>query len=123
MEYHNCAIILLGQLYTMWNDSQNYGILGHGNQVIHWVPKKVKGPLEGIPISSISYGPWHTTMLTFVLRLFTFVDGKFGVLGHWDNKSATSPLEVLSQKMIMNYKSILWGMSYYYSGRSYGGIF
>lgn len=97
-EYHSCAVTLSGDLYTWGNGSHNYGILGHGNQVSHWVPKKVNGPLEGIPVSSISCGPWHTAVVTSAGQLFTFGDGTFGVLGHGDNKSAASPREVLSLK-------------------------
>ncbi|KAH9318737.1 hypothetical protein KI387_020506, partial [Taxus chinensis] len=97
-EYHSCAVTLSGDLYSWGNGSHNIGILGHGNQVSHWVPKKVNGPLEGIPVSSISCGPWHTAVVTSAGQLFTFGDGTFGVLGHGDHKSAALPREVLQLK-------------------------
>lgn len=97
-EYHTCAVTLSGDLYTWGNGTHNFGILGHGNEVSHWVPRKVNGPLEGIHISSISCGPWHTAAVTSAGQLFTFGDGTFGVLGHGDHKSAASPREVLSLK-------------------------
>ncbi|KAI4305933.1 hypothetical protein L6164_029259 [Bauhinia variegata] len=97
-EYHTCAVTLSGDLYTWGNGTYNYGLLGHGNQVSHWVPKRVNGPLEGIHVSSISCGPWHTAVVTSAGQLFTFGDGTFGVLGHGDQKSVSIPREVESLK-------------------------
>ncbi|KAK4408306.1 PH, RCC1 and FYVE domains-containing protein 1 [Sesamum angolense] len=95
-EYHSCAVTLSGDLYT-WGEG-NFGLLGHGNEVSHWVPKRVNGPLEGIHVSSISCGPWHTAVVTSAGQLFTFGDGTFGVLGHGDRESVSKPREVESLK-------------------------
>ncbi|KAK9062710.1 hypothetical protein SSX86_019899 [Deinandra increscens subsp. villosa] len=95
-EYHTCAVTLSGDLYT-WGDG-HFGILGHGNEVSHWVPKRVNGPLEGIHVSFISCGPFHTAVVTSAGQLFTFGDGTFGVLGHGDRKSVSKPREVESLK-------------------------
>ncbi|MFS7924460.1 putative chromatin regulator PHD family [Helianthus anomalus] len=95
-EYHTCAVTLSGDLYT-WGEG-HFGILGHGNEVSHWVPKRVNGPLEGIHVSFISCGPWHTAVVTSSGQLFTFGDGTFGVLGHGDCKSVSIPREVESLK-------------------------
>nr|XP_043631740.1 PH, RCC1 and FYVE domains-containing protein 1-like [Erigeron canadensis] len=95
-EYHTCAVTLSGELYT-WGDG-HFGILGHGNEVSHWVPKRVNGPLEGIHVSFISCGPFHTAVVTSAGQLFTFGDGTFGVLGHGDRKSVLKPREVESLK-------------------------
>ncbi|XP_019434800.1 PREDICTED: E3 ubiquitin-protein ligase HERC2-like isoform X1 [Lupinus angustifolius] len=97
-EYHTCAVTLSGDLYTWGDGTYNYGLLGHGNQVSHWVPKRVNGPLEGIHVSSISCGPWHTAVVTSAGQLFTFGDGTFGVLGHGDRKNVSLPREVESLK-------------------------
>ncbi|KAG6682628.1 hypothetical protein I3842_13G152700 [Carya illinoinensis] len=97
-EYHTCAVTLAGDLYTWGDGTFNFGLLGHGNEVSHWVPKKVNGPLEGIHVSSISCGPWHTAIVTSAGQLFTFGDGTFGVLGHGDRKSISIPREVESLK-------------------------
>ncbi|XP_042504203.1 PH, RCC1 and FYVE domains-containing protein 1-like isoform X2 [Macadamia integrifolia] len=97
-EYHTCAVTLSGDLYTWGDGTYNFGLLGHGNVVSHWVPKKVNGPLEGIHVSSISCGPWHTAVVTSSGQLFTFGDGTFGVLGHGDRKSVLIPREVESLK-------------------------
>ncbi|PWA59608.1 Brevis radix-like domain-containing protein [Artemisia annua] len=95
-EYHTCAVTLSGDLYT-WGEG-HFGILGHGNEVSHWVPKRVNGPLEGIHVSAIACGPWHTAVVTSAGQLFTFGDGTFGVLGHGDRKSISIPKEVESLK-------------------------
>ncbi|KAL2557275.1 Regulator of chromosome condensation (RCC1) family with FYVE zinc finger domain [Forsythia ovata] len=95
-EYHTCAVSLSGDLYTWGNG--HFGLLGHGNEVSHWVPKRVNGPLEGIHVSSISCGPWHTAVVTSSGQLFTFGDGTFGVLGHGDRESVSKPREVESLK-------------------------
>ncbi|WOH07931.1 hypothetical protein DCAR_0727366 [Daucus carota subsp. sativus] len=95
-EFHTCAVTLSGDLYT-WGDGQ-FGLLGHGNEVSHWVPKRVNGPLEGIHVSSISCGTWHTAVVTSAGQLFTFGDGTFGVLGHGDRRNILKPREVESLK-------------------------
>ncbi|BBM99881.1 hypothetical protein MPTK1_1g24610 [Marchantia polymorpha subsp. ruderalis] len=97
-EYHSCAVSLAGDLYTWGDGTHNFGLLGHGNDISHWMPKRVNGLLEGIRVSSIACGPWHTALVTSAGQLFTFGDGTFGVLGHNDTKSAYSPREVESLK-------------------------
>ena len=97
-EYHTCAVTLSGDLYTWGDGTYNFGLLGHGNEVSHWMPKRVNGPLEGIHVSYISCGPWHTAVVTSAGQLFTFGDGTFGVLGHGDRASVSIPREVESLK-------------------------
>eukprot|EP00268_Persea_americana_P027387 TRINITY_DN2677_c0_g1_i1.p1 TRINITY_DN2677_c0_g1~~TRINITY_DN2677_c0_g1_i1.p1 ORF type:complete len:1105 (+),score=228.75 TRINITY_DN2677_c0_g1_i1:439-3753(+) len=97
-EYHTCAVTLSGDLYTWGDGMYNFGLLGHGNGASHWVPKRLNGPLEGIHVSSISCGPWHTAVVTSAGQLFTFGDGTFGALGHGDCISVSIPREVESLK-------------------------
>ncbi|PNT73605.1 hypothetical protein BRADI_2g60830v3 [Brachypodium distachyon] len=97
-EYHTCAVTLSGDLYTWGDGTFKFGLLGHGNDISHWVPKKLHGPLEGIHVSSISCGPFHTVIVTSAGQLFTFGDGSFGVLGHGDRESLSVPKEVESLK-------------------------
>jgi alpha-tubulin suppressor-like RCC1 family protein len=97
-EYHSCAVTLSGEMYTWGGNAHNFGLLGHGNEASQWVPKKLNGPLEGIHVSSVSCGPWHTAVVTSAGQLFTFGDGTFGVLGHGDRKSVSIPREVESLK-------------------------
>lgn len=97
-EYHTCGITLSGELYTWGSGTYNVGLLGHGSEVNHWVPKRVNGPLEGIHVSSVSCGAFHTAVVTSSGQLFTFGDGTFGVLGHGDCRSVSVPKEVVSLK-------------------------
>ncbi|KAK6233521.1 hypothetical protein QUC31_005927 [Theobroma cacao] len=97
-EYHSCAVTLSGEMYSWGGSSCNFGLLGHGHETSQWVPKKLNGPLEGIHVSSVSCGPWHTAVVTSAGQLFTFGDGTFGVLGHGDRKSVSVPREVESLK-------------------------
>ncbi|KAM7507875.1 hypothetical protein LguiA_018328 [Lonicera macranthoides] len=95
-EFHTCAITMLGDLYT-WGDGTHYaGLLGHGTEISHWVPKRISGPIEGLQIGFVTCGPWHTALITSTGRLFTFGDGTFGVLGHGDREGISFPREVES---------------------------
>ncbi|CAM6076815.1 unnamed protein product [Sphagnum tenellum] len=96
--YHSCAVTLSGDLYTWGDGTHNSGLLGHGNNISHWMPKLVNGPLEGIRVSSVACGHWHTALVTSAGQLFTFGDGTFGALGHGDRKNVYAPREVESLK-------------------------
>ncbi|KAL9370072.1 hypothetical protein Peur_041271 [Populus x canadensis] len=97
-EYLSCAVTLSGDLYIWGGNAYNFGLLGCGSEATQWVPRKVSGPLEGIHVSSVSCGPWHTAVVTSAGQLFTFGDGTFGVLGHGDRSSVSTPREVESLK-------------------------
>ncbi|XP_042470728.1 PH, RCC1 and FYVE domains-containing protein 1-like isoform X1 [Zingiber officinale] len=97
-EYHTCAVTLSGDLYSWGDGTHSSGLLGHGSDASHWIPKRVGGPLEDLHVSSVSCGPWHTAILTSTGQLFTFGDGMFGVLGHGDCRSTNIPREVEALK-------------------------
>ncbi|OWM75950.1 hypothetical protein CDL15_Pgr009595 [Punica granatum] len=90
-EYHTCAVTLSGELYTWGDGAHNSGLLGHGSEASHWIPKRVGGCLEGLHVSYIACGPWHTAVVTSSGQLYTFGDGSFGALGHGDRTSSTIP--------------------------------
>ncbi|KAJ6817262.1 E3 ubiquitin-protein ligase HERC2 [Iris pallida] len=102
-EFHTCAISVAGELYTWGDGTHNVGLLGHGTDVGHWIPKRVSGPLEGLQIANVTCGTWHTALLTAAGQLFTFGDGTFGVLGHGNRESVSLPREVES---LMGLKTI-----------------
>ncbi|XP_022749520.1 PH, RCC1 and FYVE domains-containing protein 1-like [Durio zibethinus] len=95
-EFHTCAVTMAGELYTWGDGTHNAGLLGHGTDVSHWIPKRISGPLEGLQVASVSCGPWHTALITSTGQLFTFGDGTFGVLGHGDKENIPYPREVES---------------------------
>ncbi|KAK9068155.1 hypothetical protein SSX86_012266 [Deinandra increscens subsp. villosa] len=95
-EFHTCAVSSSGDLYTWGDGTHNAGLLGHGTDVSHWIPKQVSGPLEGIQVTTIACGNWHSALVTEDKRLFTFGDGTYGALGHGDRESVKFPKEVAS---------------------------
>ncbi|KAK8456782.1 hypothetical protein SEVIR_3G070700v4 [Setaria viridis] len=95
-EFHTCAVTTTGELYTWGDGTHNVGLLGHGNDVGHWIPKRISGALESLQVAYVSCGTWHTALITSMGQLFTFGDGSFGVLGHGDMKSISYPREVES---------------------------
>ncbi|KAJ0618715.1 putative regulator of chromosome condensation 1/beta-lactamase-inhibitor protein II [Helianthus annuus] len=95
-EFHTCAVTSSGEMYTCGDGTHNVGLLGHGTEVSHWIPKRISGPLEGLQVASVTCGPWHTALITSAGQLFTFGDGTFGVLGHGDRANVSYPKEVES---------------------------
>lgn len=93
-KYHTCAVSTAGDLFTWGDGTHNAGLLGHGTDVSHWIPKRVSGPLEGLQVLSVACGAWHSALATSNGKLFTFGDGTFGVLGHGDRESVSYPKEV-----------------------------
>ncbi|AES62396.2 putative chromatin regulator PHD family [Medicago truncatula] len=95
-EFHTCAVTMAGEIYTWGDGTHNAGLLGHGTDVSHWIPKRIAGPLEGLQVAFVTCGPWHTALITSTGQLFTFGDGTFGVLGHGDRENISYPREVES---------------------------
>lgn len=93
-EYHSCAVSHSGDLYTWGDGAHNIGLLGHGSEVSHWIPKKVGGFMDSMQIVYISCGSWHTAIVSSSGKLFTFGDGTFGALGHGCRSSTSLPREV-----------------------------
>ncbi|KAE8651267.1 PH, RCC1 and FYVE domains-containing protein 1 [Cucumis sativus] len=93
-EYHTCAITSSNDLYTWGDGIFNSGILGHGTDISHWIPKRVVGSLEGLQVLSVACGTWHSALATSNGKLYTFGDGTYGVLGHGDRESVVYPREV-----------------------------
>ncbi|RZB50643.1 PH, RCC1 and FYVE domains-containing protein 1 isoform D [Glycine soja] len=95
-EYHTCALTDSGEVYTWGNDVCCADLLIEGRTRSQWIPQKLGGSLDGISISSVACGEWHTAIVSSCGRLFTYGDGTFGVLGHGDLRSYSSPKEVES---------------------------
>jgi len=93
-EFHSCAVSTSGDLFTWGDGIHNAGLLGHGTDASHWVPKRVSGPIEGLQVVSIACGTWHTALTIANGKLFTFGDGTFGALGHGDRQNVRYPKEV-----------------------------
>ncbi|KAF9624733.1 hypothetical protein IFM89_013271 [Coptis chinensis] len=96
-EYHTCAVTFDGELYT-WGDSGRGAGLGDLRNKCQWLPHKVLGPLDGIHVSGVACGEWHTAVVSSSGQLFTYGEGTFGVLGHGNVKSMYQAKEVDSLK-------------------------
>ncbi|KAL2990347.1 hypothetical protein AAZX31_11G194200 [Glycine max] len=94
--FHSCAVTMAGELYTWGDGTHNVGLLGHGSDASHWIPKRIVSPSEGLQIAFVACGPWYTTLVTSIAQLFTFGDGTFGVLSHGDRQNVSYPREVES---------------------------
>ncbi|CAL0334800.1 unnamed protein product [Lupinus luteus] len=93
-EYHTCALTDSGEVYTWGNDACNADLGDEWRTRSQWIPHKLSGPLDGISISSIACGEWHTAIVSSCGRLFTYGEGTFGVLGHGSLRSFSQPKEV-----------------------------
>ncbi|XP_065850462.1 PH, RCC1 and FYVE domains-containing protein 1 [Euphorbia lathyris] len=97
-EYQTCALTDSGKMYA-WGD--NIYCANSADEVRtrnQWLPYKISGPLDGITISKVSCGEWHTAIISASGQLFTYGDGTFGALGHGDVRSVFQPKEVESLK-------------------------
>ncbi|XP_058787771.1 PH, RCC1 and FYVE domains-containing protein 1-like [Vicia villosa] len=97
-EYHTCALTDSGEVYAWGNDVSCSGLVDEGRIRSQWLTHKLSLPVEGISISSVACGEWHTAIVSSCGRLFTYGDGTFGVLGHGNYQSTSSPKEVQSLK-------------------------
>ncbi|KAF8749174.1 hypothetical protein HU200_012735 [Digitaria exilis] len=86
-EYHTCAVTLSGDLYTWGDGTFKFGLLGHGNDVSHWVPKRVNGPLEVVEVMAGNSSSSNCSSG----KIFTWGDGDKGRLGHGDKEPRLVP--------------------------------
>ncbi|KAB1211373.1 Ultraviolet-B receptor UVR8 [Morella rubra] len=97
-EYQTCAITDTGELYTWGDNGCGADLMGEERKKIQWLPCKLCGPFEGINVSNVACGEWHTAVVSSSGKLFTYGDGTFGVLGHGNLQSVSQPKEVESLK-------------------------
>ncbi|KAJ6692215.1 REGULATOR OF CHROMOSOME CONDENSATION [Salix purpurea] len=105
-EYHTCAVTLSGDLYTWGDGTYNFGLLGHGNEVMeiekafHYQRKWNRS--RGLRTVRAACGVWHTAAVIEVMvgnsssncssgKLFTWGDGDKGRLGHGDKEAKLVP--------------------------------
>uniref|UniRef100_A0A2N9G941 FYVE-type domain-containing protein n=1 Tax=Fagus sylvatica TaxID=28930 RepID=A0A2N9G941_FAGSY len=97
-EYQTCAVTDSGELYTWGDNGCGADLMGEERNRSQWLPCKLSGPLDGVNISHVSCGEWHTAIVSTSGQLFTYGDGTFGVLGHGNLQSVSQPKEVESLK-------------------------
>ncbi|XLS90496.1 hypothetical protein HN51_066504, partial [Arachis hypogaea] len=63
-EYHTCALTDSGEVYAWGNDVCCSDLVNKGWIKNQWIPHKLSGPLDGISISTIACGEWHTAIVS-----------------------------------------------------------
>ncbi|KAL6843932.1 hypothetical protein ACP4OV_026503 [Aristida adscensionis] len=95
---HTCAVTVSGELFEWGEGAQSMGLLNDYYRRNQWFAHNLSSPMDGISVSKIACGPWHTAIITSSGKLFTYGDGTFGVLGHGDTQAIARPKEVESLK-------------------------
>ncbi|TVU28016.1 hypothetical protein EJB05_19523 [Eragrostis curvula] len=93
---HTCAVSISGELYEWGEGTHSLGLWNNKRLKSQWFPHKLIGLSDGISVSKIACGQWHTAIICSSGHLFTYGDGTFGALGHGDTKSIAQPKEVES---------------------------
>lgn len=106
---HTCAVTSSGELYAWGDSSHGVGHSGDGCNRSQWFLHRISGFLDGICISKVACGEWHTAVVSSSGQLFTYGDGTFGVLGHGNLQSLSQPKEVESLKGL-KVKSVACGL-------------
>ncbi|KAL4299526.1 hypothetical protein AHAS_Ahas17G0109700 [Arachis hypogaea] len=100
--HHIALVTRQDELYSWGDGAYNVGLLGHGSDSSHWIPKRVSGPLEGHQVISVACGTWQSALATANGKPFTFGDGTFGVL-------AIVEVTLLSSSNVSSRKLFTWG--------------
>ena len=85
--FHNLALTMHGEVYT-WGIN-DYGQLGNGTTSYATVPKKITEGLEGVKISDIAAGGWHSVAISDEGRVYVWGRGEYGRLGLGDKTGAS----------------------------------
>jgi len=86
---HTAAVTSTGKLYT-WGDKEN-GVAGHGDTEGHQYTPKLLEKLSDEQIVQLSACGFHTGCITKDGQVFTWGEGKFGRLGHGNERNCHSP--------------------------------
>ncbi|CAN6239576.1 unnamed protein product [Urochloa humidicola] len=105
---HTCAVSVSGELYEWGEGIHSLGLWNDQYRRSQWFPHKLIGTLDGISVSKIACGQWHTAIISSTGQLFTYGDGAFGVLGHGDTYCVAQPKEVESLRGLRT-KSVACG--------------
>ncbi|CAD6242954.1 unnamed protein product [Miscanthus lutarioriparius] len=93
---YTCAVSVSGELYEWGEGIHSLGFGNNQCQRSPWFPHKLISTSDGISVSKIACGQWHTAIVSSTGKLFTYGHGTFGVLGHGDTISVVQPKEVES---------------------------
>ncbi|WCJ25129.1 Regulator of chromosome condensation (RCC1) family with FYVE zinc finger domain [Euphorbia peplus] len=97
-EYQTCALTDSGEMYAWGDNIYGANATDEVRTRSQWFPYKISSPLDGIAISKVACGEWHTAVISAAGQMYTYGDGTFGALGHGDLRSIFLPKEVDSLK-------------------------
>jgi len=86
---HTAVVTNKGCLYT-WGDKEN-GVAGHGDTEGYQYTPKLLERLSGKKVVQLSACGFHTGCLTDQGEVYTWGEGKFGRLGHGQERNCHSP--------------------------------
>ena len=86
---HTAVITLPGEVYT-WGDKEN-GVAGHGDAEGHQYIPKLLSKLSQIKVVQLSACGFHTGCLSDNGEVFIWGEGKFGRLGHGNERNQYGP--------------------------------
>ena len=86
---HTAVITLPGDVYT-WGDKEN-GVAGHGDAEGHQYIPKLLSKLSKETVIQLSACGFHTGCLTKDGNVFSWGEGKFGRLGHGNERNQYGP--------------------------------
>ncbi|KAM3570285.1 hypothetical protein VYU27_007655 [Nannochloropsis oceanica] len=86
---HTAALLSGGEVYC-WGDREN-GVCGIGEMAEHqYIPRELSA-LKGIKMRQVSACGFHTAAISDGGMLWTWGEGKFGRLGHSNEKNVMTP--------------------------------
>ena len=86
---HTAIVTSTGKLYT-WGDKDN-GVAGHGDSESHQYTPKLLEKLKDEQIVQLSACGFHTGCITTNGEVYTWGEGKFGRLGHGNERNCHTP--------------------------------
>lgn len=91
---HTIALSDAHEVYT-WGDQEN-GVAGHGETEGHQYLPRLVAALRGKEAIQVAACGFHTAALTANGRVYTWGEGKFGRLGHGDERNKSMPTVISS---------------------------
>ena len=96
--FHNLALNSSGEVYT-WGIN-DYGQLGNGTTSYETLPRKITEGLQGIKISDIAAGGWHSVAITEDGEVYVWGRGEYGRLGLGDKSGASKLRPTLVERLV-----------------------
>ncbi|KAJ0976599.1 hypothetical protein J5N97_012073 [Dioscorea zingiberensis] len=110
-EFHTCAVTTAGELYTWGDGTHNVGLLGHGTDVSHWIPKRVSGPLDGLQVAFVTCGHGNRESVSHPKEVESLMGLKTIAVacGVWHTAAVVEVIATQSSASVSSGKLFTWG--------------